>query len=170
VSEIHSGIFIKNRLMISIKIPGQETIHAKHLVLDYNGTLAIDGMLIPGVKEKLNLLANQISIHVITADTFGKAAESLQEIKCTCIVPKAENMKEKKLQFITELGAENTIAIGNGFNDALMLENATIGIALIQKEGASLKTILNADIICTDINDALELLLNPMRVTATLRN
>jgi len=33
--------------MIQIEIPGSASISAKFLVCDYNGTLAIDGTLIP---------------------------------------------------------------------------------------------------------------------------
>ena len=36
--------------MIAIDIPGYKKIELAHLVLDYNGTLAIDGKLIDGVK------------------------------------------------------------------------------------------------------------------------
>ena len=34
--------------MIAINIPGSTSIEARHLVLDFNGTLAIDGKLIEG--------------------------------------------------------------------------------------------------------------------------
>jgi len=156
--------------MIAIKIPGNRTINAEHLVLDYNGTLAIDGTIIPGVKEKLNSLSYKINIHVITADTFGKAKAGLKDIRCSCFVLDGKNQQSQKLQFITKLEKQKIIAIGNGFNDLLMLKNATIGIAVIQKEGASLKTVLNADIVCKNINDALDLLINPLRLTATLRD
>jgi len=156
--------------MIVIKIPGNNTITTEHLVLDYNGTLAIDGVIIPGVEERLNSLADKINIYVVTADTFGKAKASLNEVKCSCTVLSGSNQQLQKLQFITKLRKQKVIAIGNGFNDMLMLKNAAIGIAVIQKEGASLKTLLNADIVCKDINDALGLLMNPLRIAATLRD
>jgi len=156
--------------MIIIEISGNKPIQAEHVVLDYNGTLAIDGVLIPEVKEKLNVLADRINIHVITADTFGKAQENLKEIRCECSVLIGDNQPWQKLQYITKLGKQKVIAIGNGSNDALMLKNASIGIAVIQKEGASINSVLNADIVCTDIIDALDLLINPLRCVATLRN
>lgn len=59
--------------MISIKIPGFKELHLSFLVLDFNGTLATDGKIIKGVTENLNKLASKLKIHVITADTFGKA-------------------------------------------------------------------------------------------------
>jgi soluble P-type ATPase len=50
-----------------------------------------------------------------------------------------------------------------------MLEESILGIAVIQKEGASAKTVAAADIVVTSITDALELVLNPLRIAATLR-
>lgn len=54
----------------------------EHLVLDFNGTLAIDGKFIDWVVQLLNKLSEQLSIHVITADTFGTVAEVLKEVNC----------------------------------------------------------------------------------------
>lgn len=39
--------------MINVDIPGSEIVHLDHLVLDVNGTLAIDGELIPGIPALL---------------------------------------------------------------------------------------------------------------------
>src|SRR3990172_3537471 len=144
--------------MIAINIPGFKSIQATRLVLDYNGTLAIDGLLIPGVKELLDSLAGNMEIHVITADTFRKAEDELRNIECTIVVLTGENQANKKADCISKLGAEKVIAVGNGRNDALMLKNAALGIAVIQQEGASKEAVLNADIICNDIKDALELM------------
>jgi P-type E1-E2 ATPase len=155
--------------MIKIEIPGTGLKQIEHLVLDYNGTLAIDGNMIPGVKEKLNLLAEKISVHVISADTFGKAQDGLNEVCCEYIPTSDENQAKCKQDYVTKLGAQTVIAIGNGANDALMLKDAEIGIVLIQKEGASVNSLTNADIVCTEINDALDLLLHPLRIAATLR-
>jgi len=155
--------------MIKIEIPGREIIQVEYLVLDYNGTLAIDGILIPGVEERLNRLADKVTIHVVTADTFGKAKRSLNDIRCSCEVIHGKNHQQYKKEFVSQLGAEKVIAIGNGLNDALMVKEAALGIVLIQAEGASVKTLMNADIVCPTILEALDLLHNPLRITATLR-
>jgi len=42
-----------NSIMIRIEIPGYKIINAKHLVLDYNGTIAIDGLVMKDVPELL---------------------------------------------------------------------------------------------------------------------
>ena len=60
--------------MIEINIPGFGDLRLSHLVLDFNGTLAVDGRLLPGVGDALTSLASQLAVHVITADTFGLAA------------------------------------------------------------------------------------------------
>ncbi|MFA6652810.1 MAG: HAD hydrolase family protein, partial [Candidatus Delongbacteria bacterium] len=76
---------------------------------------------------------------------------------------------EHKKEYVKRLGADNVIAIGNGANDASMVKNAALGISVIQAEGASSSTIFNSNIVCTNILDALDLLFNPTRVSATLR-
>lgn len=155
--------------MIKIEIPGIGLKQIEHLVLDYNGTLAVDGNMIPGVKEKLNILAASVTVHIVTADTFGKAQEGLKDVCCQYVATSEERQAECKQDYVVKLGAHSVIAIGNGSNDSLMLKDAAIGIALIQKEGASAKAIANADIVCTDIIDALDLILHPLRMAATLR-
>ncbi len=155
--------------MLEIDIPAYKKLILKHLVLDYNGTLAIDGKLIEGVKEKLNILSEQLQVHVITADTFGEAALGLKGVNCSLKIIEGAMQIEQKLAYIENLGITSVVAIGNGINDCKMLESACLGIALIQQEGAALKTVLSADIVCTNILDALALLLNPMRIIATLR-
>ena len=68
-----------------------------------------------------------------------------------------------------DLGAERTACIGNGRNDRAMLEKAGLGILVIQEEGAAVESLLAADVACRDILAALQLLLHPLRLVATLR-
>jgi len=44
-----------------------------------------------------------------------------------------------------------------------------LGIAVLQAEAASTEAVLAADILSRSILDALDLLLHPLRLTATLR-
>jgi len=155
--------------MIKIDIPRKESILVEHLVLDYNGTLAIDGRIIEGVKEILNDLSKQIKVHVVTADTFGKVKENLKDVKCQVTIISSEIEYIEKVSYIEALNERNVIAIGNGRNDSLLLKEAVIGIAVIQKEGASFNTLMNADIVCSSIIDALELIKYPQRIAATMR-
>jgi soluble P-type ATPase len=80
-----------------------------------------------------------------------------------------DNGSLEKEEFVDSLGAENVVAIGNGVNDSLMLKKAALGIVVIGGEGAAQKTIKEADIVVKDIHDALGLLLNRLRLIATLR-
>lgn len=156
--------------MIVIDIPGNRKIEAEHLVLDFNGTLAIDGQLIDGVKPLLEQLSQRLSIHVITADTFGTSSHALSGISCSLEILRTSSQAQPKERFVQQLGGETVVAIGNGLNDSLMVKSAELGIAVLQLEGASVGTLMNADIVCTHINDALNLLLHSKRLVATLRN
>lgn len=157
--------------MIEILIPGTfGLLHLEHLVLDYNGTIAIDGNLIEGVKELLLSLMSKLNIHIITADTFGKAQKNLKDIPCKLMILTSENQAQKKAEYIQSLGAHKTISIGNGKNDNLMLKASKIGIAVMQKEGLETSALLNSNIVCKSIIEAFNLLINPLRLLATLRD
>ncbi len=155
--------------MIDIAIPGAGSLKLKYLVMDYNGTLAIDGKLIGGVKEGLEALSDKLDIFVVTADTFGKARSELAGLPCELTTLPEGAQDIAKLEYIKRLGCENTVCIGNGRNDRLMLKEAGLGIAVVLEEGAAMETALSADIICTSIVSALALLANPLRLVATLR-
>ncbi|TKB25626.1 ATPase P [Desulfopila sp. IMCC35006] len=156
--------------MITVQIPGGENLQLSHLVLDYNGTLALDGDLIAGVAEKIRELAIHLQLHVITADTHGTVAEKLKGLPCTLHIIGPDTQDRQKQAYVQSLGAEKVAAIGNGRNDGLMLQTAALGIVLVQREGAGMAAILHADLMCTDIVAAFALLLKPDRLKATLRN
>jgi len=155
--------------MLEIKIPGYKTLQLEHLVMDYNGTMACDGKPLPGLQEILEVLSGSLQIHVITADTFGRVSAETVSMPVSLAILPPDDQAQGKLDYIKKLGVEHTIAIGNGNNDRLMLKEAGFGIALIQEEGASVATITAADVVCTNIVSALELLTNTKRLAATLR-
>jgi len=154
--------------MIDIDIPGNP-LTLEHLVMDYNGTLAVDGQLVPGVRSRLVKLADQLSVHVITADTFGLARRGLDGIPCDLFILPPGNQDQAKRDYVRSLGSSGSVCIGNGRNDRMMLEEALLGIAVILEEGASSITLMSADVVCLNIVNALDLLLNPLRLKATLR-
>lgn len=156
--------------MIEIAIPGQDILRLDHLVLDYNGTLAFDGMLLPGVVDMLGRLADRLALHVVTADTFGHAADALHGLPCRLAVLPPGNQNAAKLAYVQGLGASRCVCIGNGRNDRAMLAAARLGIAVVQREGAAVETVLAARMLCPDILSALELLIEPKRLIATLRD
>ncbi|HPS88345.1 MAG TPA: ATPase P [Spirochaetota bacterium] len=155
---------------MQIIIPGSDTLDIKNLLIDYNGTIAVDGKLLPGVADILNELSRQLDIHVITADTFGFAESELEQVKCTFNRLAPDNQSEAKLLYLSTLGKENTACIGNGKNDRYMLKESALGIAVVQREGVFTETAIMSDIICPDIFSALDLFRNTKRLIATMRD
>ena len=156
--------------MLTLDIPGYPTLHLQHLVLDFNGTLAVDGRLVDEAGQLLTRLSADLDIHVVTADTFGKVRTQMSGVPCTVSVLPAGDQDRAKLDYINRLGPTRSVCMGNGRNDRLMLKAAGLGIAVILEEGAALDTLLAADVVCHTIVDALQLLLQPLRLTATLRS
>jgi len=156
--------------MIEIVIPGFGILRLEYLVLDYNGTIAVDGQPVQGVKERLIALARHVEIHVLTADTFGGVEKKLSDIPCKIHILPVEAQDKGKMEYVDRLGADRAVCIGNGRNDVIMLKKAALGIAVLQDEGAVASAVLSADIVVTDILFALDLITNHMRLTATLRS
>ncbi len=155
--------------MFEIDIPGFGVVRLEHLVSDFTGTLSVDGKLLPGVKERLNKIAEFIKIHILTADTFGKARVELQGINCEIHILTGENHDTQKEEYVNKLGANRVVAFGNGNNDRKMLKAAKIGIAVTEGEGCAVDAITSADIHVRSAVDGLDVLLNPKRCKATLR-
>ncbi len=155
--------------MIQIAIPGRGNYELKHLVLDLNGTIALDGEIVEGVKERIQRLSELLSVSIVTADTHGSIQRLEEGIKT--MIHKIEQGKEgaQKLALVQQLGESNTICIGNGNNDVSMLREAALSVCIIGEEGASTEAMLSSDVVVPDINSALELLLKPNRLVATLR-
>lgn len=170
ISERPVKQLIERIIMLRIVIPGFNTLNLMHLILDYNGTLAYDGQLIRDVKASLESLSRNLQIHILTADTFGKARVELKGVDCKLSILPIENQDIGKLNYVSQLGAGRSVCIGNGRNDRLMLKKAALGIAVVQGEGAATEAVMGADIIAPNIISALELLNNPLRLTATLRS
>ncbi|MBO8159861.1 HAD family hydrolase [Thermosyntropha sp.] len=157
--------------MLQISLPGRDkTLEIKNLLLDLNGTLAVNGVLIPGVKERIDALKSKISIYLLTADTFGSGKRVAEELGIEVFKVGEIGGRQDKLDFLKSLGSDKTAAIGNGYNDVLMLKEAALSIAVIEGEGCAVEVLLNADIAVNNINDALDLLINPVRIVATLRS
>ena len=155
--------------MIRLNIPGIGEINLEHVVFDVNGTLAVDGILLPGIPDLFQELKKHLNIHLLTADTHGKQLEIDQQLNLEAVRIQAGDEKGQKLEYIHRLGAKKTAAVGQGANDALMLEAAQIGICVISAEGTALPTLLKADLVVPDIKSALEILQNPTRLKASLR-
>lgn len=150
-----------------VDLPGRGAIKISHVALDFTGTLSRDGELLPVVTERIARLARQVRVSVFTADTFGAARQALAGLPVNLHV--ISNGQEKA-RLVRQLGAEEVVAIGNGRNDLLMVQQAAIGIAVIGPEGAAAELLTAADVVVNHIEDALDLVLNPLRLKATLRD
>jgi len=151
---------------MQIDIPGDGSMDLDHLVLDMNGTITHRGELIHGVSERMDRLRGRLTIDLLTADTFGSADQVSRAIGAR--LTRIETASDKA-SFLHALGANNTVAIGNGRNDEAMLRAARLAIAVIGPEAAWLWTVHFATVVCTSILDALDLLIEPRLLVATLR-
>lgn len=153
--------------MIELDIPGKGTFSLAHAVFDVNGTLAVDGDVVPGVRERMDALGERIRLHMLTADTHGRQAEIDQALGFSATVIQRGGVE--KAAYVLSLGGDSVIAIGNGANDANMMQAAALSIAILGQEGLAVSTLKSADVVVTSILDALDLLLKPDRLRATLR-
>ena len=161
---------IKMINMLNISIPGFHELNLVHAVFDLNGTLAFNGYLLAGVLEELNKLTNKLEIHVITSDCHGTAKDILAAIDCNIIVVDEVRQDAQKAAYIESLGPANCVAFGNGRNDRLMLQKASLGIAVIGREGCAIGAMFAADAVVNDIIDGLDLLSNHKRLQSLLRS
>jgi soluble P-type ATPase len=155
--------------MIEVDIPGFGPVRLAHAVTDFTGTLSVDGSLVPGVWEQLVRVSKLVTLHVLTADTFGKARGELGGLDCEFHLLAGDDHDLQKERYVMQLGPEGVVALGNGNNDRRMLKAARVGIAVCLKEGCAKDALTSADVLVTSANDALDLLLNPTRLKATLR-
>lgn len=155
--------------MIELNIPGRGTIQLLHLVCDVNGTMAQDGHLLPGAASALLALGDRLQLHLLTADTHGRQHALDEQLGMEAVrIPKGDE-SQAKAEFVRKLGPESVVAIGQGNNDAGMLLEATIGIAILSHEGLAQGAFQNADVLAPDILSAFDLLEHPVRLVATLR-
>lgn len=154
--------------MLTIQIPGRDELNINHLILDYNGTIAEDGSLLPGVAPRLELLSRTLSIYVITADTHGTAAKNCNGLPIQVLTYPTVNVGTIKAEEALKL-ANGVACIGNGFNDIQMADACALSICVIGSEGCCGTLLSHSDVIVTSILDALDLLIKPDRLRATLR-
>lgn len=155
--------------MIELNIPGRGVLQLEHLVCDVNGTLALDGRLLEGVARLLAGLRDRLELHLVTADTHGRQVEIDRQLGLSAHRVQPGDEAAQKAAFVRQLGAERVVAVGQGANDATMLREAALGIAVLSREGLAVPALLAADILAPDILSALELLDKPLRIIATLR-
>ncbi len=155
--------------MVEIVIPSRGALLLEHLVLDLNGTVALDGSLLPSVKESIAQLGQHLAIHLVSADTRGTLGAIAADLAASAHPVEPGDEARQKAALVERLKAERVVAVGNGANDALMLVRAALGIAVLGAEGLALSCAQAADVLVPDIGTALAMLLSPQRLVATLR-
>ena len=153
-------------MALSFEIPGGEHFDVEHLLLDVNGTLTDRGSLLPGVSRKIARLGRSCVVHLLSADTFGTLDHLAQRLG---VEGKRISSGSEKRDLAEGLGGNRCAAIGNGRNDAEMLAEVRFGIAVLGPEGLNRAALGAADVICSSIQSALDLLLDPEAMAATLR-
>lgn len=144
-----------------IEIPGYKTMDLKYLILDYNGTIAKDGIIPESVKERLKKLSGIYEIYVLTADTHGTARKICEGLPLKIQTFPGNAAAEEKRKIIEQLGGKRCIAVGNGRNDLPMCRIAELSVGIIEAEGAYGRLIANVDICTRSIEEALDVLAMP---------
>ncbi|MBI2898481.1 MAG: ATPase P [Deltaproteobacteria bacterium] len=148
-----------------LQIPGAGRLRLTRAVFDFNGTLAADGRLLPGVGARLRRLARVLDVDVLTADTFGTAKSALAAVPVAVRLIRTGSDKRR----LVSAHGGGVVAVGNGRNDVAMFRAAALAVAVIGTEGAAPEAIASANIVVSDVRDAVDLLLRPQRLVATLR-
>lgn len=155
--------------MFTIEIPGRAPMHIDHVVLDYNGTVAVDGLLLEGVAERIGRLRHMAAVHVLTADTYGTVRRQCEGLGVLVETFPREGAALCKEEIVRSLEG-GVVCVGNGFNDIQMFDAAALSIAVLETEGVCAGLLAHADVLVRASVDALDLLLIPDRLRATLRN
>ena len=154
---------------IAVDIPGRGKLDLRFLVLDLNGTIALDGQVLLGVPERVAALQDRLAVYLLTADTHGTGTAIASQLNAQLhrLTPGVE--ARQKAGFVRALGAAHAAAVGNGTNDALMLAAAALGIGVLGQEGLATAALQAADLVVPNIIAALDLFIHPKRLIATLR-
>ena len=155
--------------MIELTIPGRGDLSLEHLVMDVNGTLAVDGILMDGVARRIANLRDRLTVHLLTADTHGGQAAIDHLLNLQAVRIQRGDEAGQKAAYVRQLGAEHVAAIGQGANDASMLAAAALGICVMSIEGLAVEDLNSSDLLMPDILSALDLFDRPLRLIASLR-
>lgn len=146
---------------------GVGEIELTNIILDLNGTLAVNGKIAEGVKERLGKLSELgYQIILFTGDQRGNAAQLTAELGISF---KKASTSEEKEALTKELEVDKTVAIGNARIDIGTFKGTKLRIATVQAEGIHTGILEHVDILVPSINDALDLLINQNTFEATMR-
>ena len=153
---------------MKIDVPGYKELVFKNAVLDMNGTIAADGVVREGVRQRLVKLAQFVSVYVLTADTQGTAARELGGLPVELRIFSQNDSAKSKLRIVEGLEG-GCVCVGNGRNDCLMFKAAQLSIAVLDTEGAYAPLLAAADLLVRSGEDALDLIMDKKRLVSGLR-
>lgn len=153
-------------MTIAVDVPGGPSLRIERVLLDVNGTLTDRGRLLPGVATGIARLRHLLEVRLLSADTYGTLDRLTTRLG---VEGKRVGTGAEKRALVMELGPSACAAIGNGRNDAEMLAEVALGIAVLGPEGLHRSAAAAAELICPSIEAALELLADPQALIATLR-
>ncbi|HVO70812.1 MAG TPA: hypothetical protein VMT24_12250 [Aggregatilineaceae bacterium] len=156
-------------MVLSISIPGWGDLHVTNAMFDLNGTLACDGLIADSTRDRLKVLGDTLALYIMTADTHGTLDQVTAGLPVQVQRVQQPLGAAEKHDFLVRLGAGQTVAVGNGGNDVEMLQAAALGIVILGPEGAASAALRSADLVFGHIDDALDSLIHPRRLVATLR-
>jgi len=149
------------------KVPHGETLEINTIVLDLNGTLSINGIIPPGVKERIQRLRDDgFKIILFTGNQRENADKLCGSLDIEYKVTPTGTEKESEM---LKLDTTKCAAIGNARIDIGTFKHAKLSILTLQAEGIHTKTLDYVDIIVPSIIDALDLFLNKDSLCSTLK-
>lgn len=108
-------------------VPGSEPLALTQLLLDFNGTLSVDGVLLPGVSDTPGGAWAEVAHHCFNSRHLRGAAKQLEGLPVQLHLIKTGH---DKVVFLSGLKCSETATVGNGRNDVGMVHGAVVlGIA-----------------------------------------
>ena len=163
----------KRKAGVTVKIPGFGDRHIQTLLADYDGTLCCHGEIAQSIKERLERLAEVIDIHILTADRKAKGNEYFGRLPVKVHVLSEKDQDVQKRDYLIDFKTMNVVVFGNGNNDRLLLQAVKTGgglcIAVQNGEGCAVDALINSHLLAANPAEAMDLLLNPDTLAATLR-
>lgn len=155
--------------MLHIEIPGRAPMDIANVVFDYNGTIAVDGAVLPELRERLEALLKLVPVYVLTADTYGTVRAQCEPLGLTVHTFPREGAAQCKEEIVKALSGASA-CFGNGFNDIQMFDAAALSVAILEGEGLCAALLPHADVLVRSAAEGLDLLLKEGRLKATLRS
>ena len=155
--------------MLHIEIPGRAPMDIANVVFDYNGTIAVDGKMLPELRERIEALLKLVPVYVLTADTYGTMRAQCEPLGMIVHTFPREGAAQCKEEIVKALPGASA-CFGNGFNDIEMFDAAALSVAILEGEGLCASLLPHADVLVRSAAEGLDLLLKEGRLKATLRS